>query len=238
MRPARLAHTIARWRAGGHGSYQRPVANRLASCCLRVDGPYVRLGGATARWRRFDASEAAHVWYGTIFGLTLLWCIKATLAFGFTFHLLGVSLFTLMAGPQLALIGTALAVVIVTGLRDGSWANAALNILLMGALPILVTFGTLRLTERWLPPNFFVYVFGAAFFGSGAAMLIADLVASVALVWGGAQPAAVIFEQYLPYSIYLSFGEATLTGMLTTLLVVYRPAWVITFDDAVYLRGG
>jgi uncharacterized membrane protein len=34
----------------------------------------------------------------------------------------------------------------------------------------------------------------------------------------------------------LAFGEATLTGMLMTLFVVYKPAWVGTFDDARYLR--
>ena len=34
----------------------------------------------------------------------------------------------------------------------------------------------------------------------------------------------------------MGFGEATLTGMLLTLLVVYRPAWVATFNDAHYFK--
>jgi uncharacterized membrane protein len=34
----------------------------------------------------------------------------------------------------------------------------------------------------------------------------------------------------------LGVGVATLTGMLITLLVVYRPSWVATFDDRRYLR--
>jgi uncharacterized membrane protein len=191
----------------------------------------------TAPWRRFDASEPAHVWYGTIFGLTLLWSIKASIAFGFTFHLLGVSLFTLLAGPQLALIGTALVVAIVTALRDGWWANYALNTLAIGALPVVLTTGALRATERWLPPNLFIYIFVVAFFGPGLAMFVTGLSASAAVVFGGAQSATVIFDQYLPYLIHLGFGEATVTGMLITLLVVYRPAWVTTFDDARYLRG-
>jgi uncharacterized membrane protein len=190
----------------------------------------------TAPWQRFKASEPVHVWYGTIFGLTLLWSIKASIAFGFTFHLLGVSLFTLLAGPGLALIGVEWVVAIVTALRDGSWANYALNMLAMGAVPVFVTAGALWVAERWLPPNFFVYIFFVAFFGSALAMIGAGLVASVAVVLGGGQLASVIFDQYFPYFVYLSFGEATLTGMLATLLVVYRPAWVATFDDARYLR--
>jgi len=67
-------------------------------------------------------------------------------------------------------------------------------------------------------------------------MIAAGVVASVAVVLGGGQPATVIFGQYFPYFVYLAFGEATVTGMLTTLLVVYRPGWVATFDDARYLR--
>ena len=34
----------------------------------------------------------------------------------------------------------------------------------------------------------------------------------------------------------MGFGEATLTVMLLTLLVVYRSAWVATFNDAHYFK--
>jgi len=33
------------------------------------------------------------------------------------------------------------------------------------------------------------------------------------------------------------FPEAFITGMLTALLVVFYPRWVLTFDDARYLQG-
>jgi len=35
--------------------------------------------------------------------------------------------------------------------------------------------------------------------------------------------------------LMLGFGEAFLTGMLVTILVVYRRDWVVTFDDARWL---
>ena len=47
----------------------------------------------------------------------------------------------------------------------------------------------------------------------------------------------MVFGEYTPYLVYLAFGEATLTGMLVTLAVVYRPQWVATFDDARYIDG-
>jgi uncharacterized membrane protein len=80
-----------------------------------------------------------------------------------------------------------------------------------------------------------VYFFVVAFFGSGLAMAGSGLVASVALVLGAGQPNA-LFDEYLPYLLYLAFGEATVTGMLMTLIVVYRPSWVATFDDKRYLQ--
>ena len=52
----------------------------------------------------------------------------------------------------------------------------------------------------------------------------------------GAMDAAVLFGDYVPYLLYLAFAEGTLTGMVLTLAVVYRPQWVATFDDARYLK--
>jgi len=47
------------------------------------------------------------------------------------------------------------------------------------------------------------------------------------------QPA---IDDSLLYLVCLAFGEATISGMLMTLLVVYRPSWVATFDDGRYLQ--
>lgn len=199
--------------------------------------PSLAWSARAAPWQRFQSSESVHVWYGTIFCLTLLWSLKATVSFAFTFHLLGVSLFALLAGPQLALLGTALVIAIVTALRDGLWANYALSMLVAGIVPLLVTSTTLRAVERWLPPNVFIYVFVVAFFGSWLGMVAVGAAASTMAVLGGAQPGSVVFREYLPYFIYLGFAEATITGMLLTMLVVYRPTWVTTFDDARYLLG-
>ncbi len=199
--------------------------------------PVLAWAAWTAPWRRFDSSEAAHVWYGTIFCLVALWSIKASFAPGIAFHLLGVSLFTLLAGPRLAIVGTAVVVAIVMALRDAEWANYALGMLVAGVTPVIATTTVLRAAERWLAANFFVYVFVAGFFGPALSMLAAGALACAVVVLAGAMPGAVVVDQWLPYLVSLGFGEATITGMLITLLVVYQPGWVHTFDDARYLHG-
>jgi uncharacterized membrane protein len=189
-----------------------------------------------APWSRFASSEQVHVWYGTIFALIVLWSIRATVGIGFTFHLLGVAALTLIAGPALAFVGTAVAIAISIIVRGGLWMNGGVAFVAIAIAPVATTWLVLRLAERWLPPNFFVYVFVVTFFGAALSLGAAGLTGAVVLAFGALQPADLVFGEYVPYLVYLAFGEATLTGMVLTLMVVYRPHWVATFDDARYLN--
>ena len=199
--------------------------------------PILFAAARVAPWERFGASELVHVWYGAIFGLIVLWNIRATVGEGFTFHLSGVAALTLLVGAPLALLGTAIAVAVEVAVRDAPWVNAALAWLAMAAPPVAVTWVVWRCAERVLPPNFFVYVFVVAFFGAALSLIAAALVGAIAFTAGAGRPADVVFGEYLPYLAYLAFGEGTMTGMILTLAVVYRPQWVATFDDARYLHG-
>lgn len=199
--------------------------------------PLVAVAVRRAPWTRLRASEPVHVWYGTIFCVVVLWNVQATVGEGYRFHLLGVAAFTLLAGPHLALVGGAVATLLQIAVRGGLWANAGLAFVTMVAVPVATAWLVLRLAERRLPPNFFIYVFVAAFFGAGLSLAAAGLAGAVALTWGAGRAAELVFGEYVPYLIYLAFGEATITGMTLTLAVVYRPQWVATFDDARYITG-
>jgi len=71
-----------------------------------------------------------------------------------------------------------------------------------------------------------------------SASMTRGALAGVAIsVLGAGTPSELAFGERAPFLIYLAFGEGTLTGMILTLLVVYRPEWVATFDDRRYLTG-
>ena len=212
-----------------------PTAWTTAGWMLAV--AIIARAAQVAPWRRFSASEPAHVWYGGILFVLMLWSLQATVGDGFTFHLLGVAALTLVVGPALALVGSALAVVLLLAVHGGLWSNAGVAFVTMAAAPVTATWLVLRFAESRLPPNFFVYVFVVTFFGAGLAYGIAGVAGAAVLALGAGRPAALVFGEYAPYLIYLAFGEATLTGMLLTLAIVYRPQWVATFDDARYLEG-
>lgn len=190
----------------------------------------------TAPWTRLADSELVHVLSGMILCEIVLWAIKATVGDGFTFHLLGVTAFTLTAGPQLALFGSAIAVLLQIAIHGGNWENAGIGFVTMAAIPVAVAWRVHVFAQRRLPPNFFIYIFVGAFFGAAVALGAGGLAAACALAFGAGLPESLVFGEYVPYLIYLAWGEAMLTGMGLTLMVVYRPRWVITFDDARYLK--
>jgi len=190
-----------------------------------------------APWRRLAEGDLVHVFGGAIVCEIVLWTLKATIGGAFTFHLLGVTGFTLAAGPQLALIGSAIAVPLQIAVHGGKWENAGIGFVTMAAIPVAVAWTVHRSAQRRLPPNFFIYIFVGAFFGAGAALGAGSLAAAAALAYGAGVPAHLVFGEYVPYLLFLAWGEAMLTGMVVTLLVVYRPQWIVTFDDARYLKG-
>jgi uncharacterized membrane protein len=192
-----------------------------------------------APWRRLMASsEAASVWCGSIFALTVLWSVRAVVQDSMAIHLLGTAGFALSAGAPLALLGGA-AVAIASALVHGTpLLHAPAVFLTSVALPAAVALLLLRLSQRLLPPNFFVYTIVVCFLGGALGYGLAGLASATQIALSGALDADVVFGDYVPYLLYLAFGEGTLTGMMLTLAVVYRPQWVATFDDAFYLGRG
>jgi uncharacterized membrane protein len=192
----------------------------------------------TASWRRLADSTQLNVWLGAIVLLTLMWSMKAGVRPGMNLHLLGATALTLMFGRQLAIIGLSIVLAAVTfnGAGNGiGWAPYALNALVMAVFPVFMAFAVLRLVERFLPANIFVYFFVGAFFNAGLTTVATGLLASLLLGLTGVYTAELLLSDYFPYFILLGFAEAWLNGAAITLMVVYFPHWVGTFDDRRYL---
>ena len=143
--------------------------------------------------------------------------------------------FTLEFGPWLAFVGLSLVLAGITVNGAAGWESFGLNALLMAGLPVLLAYGIYRFNQRRLSKNPFVFIFANGFFGSALTILATGVAASALLYLGGAYPLEKLLDDYLPYFLLLGFSEAWLTGMVVTILVVYRPQWISTFDDSIYL---
>jgi len=206
---------------------------------LRALGGVVALGvlavaARRAPWSRFAASEPTHVYLGSLLFLVLLWSIRGTLPGVPALHLLGVGALCLCAGPALALVGGAIVVLITSMLHDAPASGVGLIFIARVAVPVAVQYGALATSRRVLPRNPFAYFFAAAFAGGAASFFAAAMASRVVAQVESSGGGAIGGGEFAILALLLAFGEATLTGMLVTLAVVYRPAWVATFDDAHY----
>ncbi len=191
----------------------------------------------TAPWRQAYRSELLNVLPGMCVGLLMVWVIKAGVAPGLNFHLLGATLLTLRFGWQLAMVGMSAVLIGVTLNGMSGWHAFSVNALLMGALPVIVSQLVLVYGRRLLPRHFFIYVFVNAFFGGALAMACTGVASTALLLAGHAYSWNQLADQYLPFYLLMVFPEAILTGSVIALFVVYRPQWVGTFSDEQYLRN-
>jgi len=203
----------------------------------------VALAVLALSWRRAPFAALKEGWrlnllLGACVALMALWSIKTGVKPGLNFHVLGATALTLMFGWPLALFALA-AVTVGTTLAAGAdaWEALSLNFLLMGALPVAVSHGVFRFVDSKLPNHFMIYVFLCGFFGAALAMAATGLAATLVMALSGAYAPAYLTSQYLPYFILMGWSEAMLTGMAVSLMAVYRPAWVSTFDDSRYLHN-
>lgn len=178
-----------------------------------------------------------HVYFGAMVALLLLWGIKAGISPGLGFHQLGATLFTLMFGWPLALLGMSVIMIASVLMQHNEMLSLGINGLLSIAIPVFVSFGILRLSQKVLPDNFFIYIFVVAFFGAGIAVAASRLSAIALLALVHAYPDNKLVAESLLYVPLFMFPEAFVTGMLTSIFVVYKPDWVLTFDDERYIVG-
>ncbi|MEA1888894.1 MAG: energy-coupling factor ABC transporter permease [Pseudomonadota bacterium] len=184
-----------------------------------------------------DNRPSQHVYFGAMVALLLLWKIKAGISPGLGFHHLGATMFTLMFGWPLALLGLSTIMIASVLMQHNEVFSLGINGLLSVAIPVFVSYGILRLSQKRLPDNFFIYIFVAAFFGAGIAVAASRLSAIALLSLVQAYPDSKLVAESLLYVPLFMFPEAFVTGMLTSAFVIYKPDWVMTFDDERYIVG-
>lgn len=189
-----------------------------------------------AGWRMLADSTNLNVFLAATVCVLGLWLIKTGIKPGLNFHLVGATALTLMFRPLFALFSLALLTAAIS-LWHGEYAAFAANWLIMGAVPVGMSWLIYRLTDSRLPNHLFIYIFINAFFGAALAIIAVGLASTGFIALAEAYPLKYLLEEYLPYFFLIAFSEAFITGMLITMMVIYKPEWVATFDDKRYLLG-
>lgn len=192
----------------------------------------------TAPWFKVKGdSGAQNIWLFISVVVFFVWQLGASLGDGITFHFLLMTMMTLMFGMQFASIGMLMALVGVTFFSELGWLALGINALLMGILPIIFTQLMLRLSERFLEQNFFVYVFFNAFLAAGIGVVATLLLGGVVMGLNEAHSFEYLAQHYFPFIPLMATPEGFLNGMLIAAIALFKPQWLSSFSDRTHLNG-
>jgi uncharacterized membrane protein len=85
--------------------------------------------------------------------------------------------------------------------------------------------------RRWLPNHLFIYILGRGFFITA---LAAGLAGAASSLLHGLPPGLDASDLMLARGLTAS-GDAFITGMLVAIFVAFRPHWLATYSDRLYL---
>jgi uncharacterized membrane protein len=190
-----------------------------------------------APWRRLARKGQLHVFLGAIVCLIVLWLIRGQVQAGISFHLLGVTVITLMFGWSMATIIASLALLAICLNLGFGWQGYVVSFITVVLVPITLSQISLVLVRSWMPRQFFVYVLGNGFFTAWLVGYISGYVAMLLLVLSGAYTMAELKVTVMPFFHLMFFPEALVNGWAITLMVVFFPAWVYSFSDEQYIHG-
>ena len=203
----------------------------LSLCVLLV------VGGLTAPWPAVIASAARqNVVLASWLFLILLGAFHGNALPGLSLHFLGLTAVTLILGWPLALLGGALAAFVFAALSHEGFAAIGFAVWGQVVVPIAITVGINYLAQRFLPPNFFIYLFVNVFFAAVLGFVFAALATAGLVVMLGVYSWPVLVDSYLVFIPIQVIPEAMVNGMVMLGLTLLKPEWVASFDSRRYFK--
>ncbi|MDX5435093.1 MAG: energy-coupling factor ABC transporter permease [Halomonas sp.] len=219
-------------------TFSQPIlASWLLIACGVISLLVLLLALAQRPWRELLADRGLqHRWLAASVAVVLLWQLRAQSVDWLTLHLMLTALLTLLFKAPLALVTNLLANLSLVVLGKAGWPLLGVNVLITGVIPVAIVVSVWRIVDRYLPDNLMLFLFMCGFFGAALAALGTGLAGLGLVMLAASDPGAVYLAQ--EYALFLPLlmpSEAFLTGMLLSVLMVYHPDWVATFNDHRYI---
>ena len=169
----------------------------------------------------------------TLVVLPWLWALPTLHRMPLQLQWSGACLVVLMLGwplaiPALVAVG-GIAAVLSPSL---DWADAVGTIAWQGVVPATLALALGAVIRRLIGTQPFVYVLGRAFLGTAVCLFLANVLGQ----WSGHSLPGVEGDLSLVARWLMAWGDAFVTGMLTAIFVAFKPAWLATWSDRLYLR--
>jgi len=183
-------------------------------------------------WRLKNIHALATPMLATLVFLPCLWALPALKVTPLQLQWSGACLVLLMLGWPLAipaLCATGIVVGVIAGI---DWQEQLDLVTWLGVVPATIALGVGAAIRRVLGTHPFVYILGRAFLGSVLSLFAAGALRQ----WAGAEIPSVDPGLSLVARWLMAWGDAFVTGMLCAIFVAYRPWWLATWSDDLYLH--
>lgn len=166
--------------------------------------------------------------------LPLLWSVDRLSAMPVMQPLAGSCLLLMMLGWPLAVLMLLPVVGLMALLTDLGAAELLQRLVWLGLVPITLSMGLGVALRRWLPHHLFVYILGRGFFATGLAL---GLAGALSVLLNGV-PYGLNADDVMLARVLAASGDAFITGMFVAIFVAFRPQWLATYADRIYLPRG
>jgi uncharacterized membrane protein len=182
-------------------------------------------------WRGLGSAGPPWPWLAWCALLPAFWAADRFVAMPVAQPLSGACLLMLMAGWPLAVLLLLPVAAVTVLIGDLSLAAGLQRLVWLGLVPATLALAAGAALRRWLPRHLFVYILGRGFFATALAGTLAG--AGAVLLQplpDGLAPGDVLLGHWLT-----AWGDAWITGMLVAIFVAFRPEWLATYTDRLYL---
>lgn len=202
---------------------------------LWLDAALALAGLATALalrpWRGLGRDGPPWPWLAWWALLPAFWAADRFVAMPVAMPLSGACLLMLMAGWPLAVLALLPTALLTLLIGDLSAAEALHRFVWLGLVPATLALALGAALRRWLPHHLFVYILGRGFFATAVAGAAAGALAALLFpLPDGLSADDVMLGRWLA-----AWGDAWISGMLVAIFVAFRPQWLATYTDSLYL---
>lgn len=184
-------------------------------------------------WRMLASGDLLSPLLGTLAVLPWLWALPRLHAMPLQLQLSGACAVTLMLGWPLAVLVLATVAVLSGLIAPADWDVVATQALWQGVVPATLALGAGAALRKWAGTHPFVYILARAFAATVLSTFVAELLSQLAgheLVHIG--PGLGLVGHWL-----LAWGDGFMTGLMAAIFVAYRPQWLATWSDQLYLKN-
>ena len=183
-------------------------------------------------WRMLKGGNLATPLLASLVFFPWLWALPRMHAMPIPLILSGSCLMVLMLGWPLAVPVICL-IAAISGLLSPAPVEALIaNAFWIGVLPATLALWLGALVRRYIGPHVFVYTLGRGFLVTAMSVFGSSMLGELA----GAdlpniEPGLITIAHWM-----MACGEAFMTGMLSAIFVAFRPQWLATWSDNLYLH--